>query len=232
MNKITISENKTLKYHIVVYTLIFTVGFFGGFSFLEKSFSSLLDSIRISEWINAKQILYLMLFAYAVIIFFPILLKDIKALNKNVLNEISTVLFVVVILSALIKLLFGGISINSNLSETVNGYIAFDGIIKVILIFPIIEELYCRYSITYLIKKYIYDNNYLCILISAIIFSVFHYKNLIGKDLNIICYYILVYLILGVGCSYLYLYTNNIMSSIILHMIWNASMVAGAFLFH
>lgn len=165
MNKITISENKTLKYHIVVYTLIFTVGFFGGFSFLEKSFSSLLDSIRISEWINAKQILYLMLFAYAVIIFFPILLKDIKALNKNVLNEISTVLFVVVILS-------------------------------------------------------------------AIIFSVFHYKNLIGKDLNIICYYILVYLILGVGCSYLYLYTNNIMSSIILHMIWNASMVAGAFLFH
>lgn len=231
MNKITISEKKTLKYHIVLYTLIFTVGFFGGFSFIEKCISSILDSNRVGEWINAKQILYLMLLAYAVITFIPILLKDIKALNKNVLNEISTVLLVVAILSVLMKILFGGISINSNLSETANSYIGFDGIIKVILISPIIEELYCRYSITYLIKKYIYDNNYLCILVSAIIFSVFHYKNLIGKDLNIICYYILVYLILGVGCSYLYLFTNNIMSSIILHMIWNASMVAGAF-FH
>lgn len=223
-------KNRKTTLNIIIYVLIFSVGFFGGFSCLEKMLNSYLNLFRISEWINGKQVLYIIVFVYAVLVFYPFWSDGLKKLNKDDLNEITSVLLLVALLGVVVKASFGGTAINSNLGITDND-IGFSQVIKLVIFSPVIEELYCRCAIMFLLKKYLFFDNVKCIVISALIFSAFHYKGLIGSNLNFIGCYLLIYFILGIGCSYLYLKTDNIVSSIILHMIWNGCMVGGYYIY-
>ena len=100
-------------------------------------------------------------------------------------------------------------------------------ILIVTILSPIIEELYCRSAVFFVLKNYIKVSDGICLLISSLIFALFHYKSLLeGNAYFTICYF-LIYLFLGIGCSYLYFKTRNIISPIIMHIIWNVSTIGG-----
>ena len=210
-----IMKNKTTL-SVIIYVIVFSVGFFGGFSYLENVLDPYLYTFRI----NAKQIVYVFVFIYSIIALYPFLNDGLNNLKKVDLNEIISVLFIVALLGFIIMVSF---DLDSSKSENTNSQIAIS-----IIFSPIIEELYCRCALIFLINKYLNIENIVCILISGSVFSLYHYKNFMGADLNYIICYLLIYFILGIGCSYLYLQSDNIFSPIILHIIWNVCAIGGS----
>lgn len=70
-------------------------------------------------------------------------------------------------------------------------------------------------------------DNVAYMLISAVIFAMFHINSLKQSGFMPEISNLLIYFILGMGCAYVYLRTNNIVSAIVLHMFWNVSIVGG-----
>lgn len=90
---------------------------------------------------------------------------------------------------------------------------------KVILIFPILEEFYYRFLIQNTIKKN--TNAFIAILISSILFAIGH------MDLKMLIPAFCTGLLLG----YIYFKTNNIIISILIHMVFNAQITFSEKLF-
>lgn len=162
-----IMTNKT-SLSIITYVIVFSVGFFGGFSYLENVLEPHLHTFCI----NAKQIVYVAVLIYSIIALYPFFKDGLNNLKKVDLNEIISVLFVVALLGFIIMVSF---DLDSSKSEKINSQIAIS-----IVFSPIIEELYCRCALIFLLNKYLNIENIVCALISASVFSLYHYKNFMG----------------------------------------------------
>ena len=100
-------------------------------------------------------------------------------------------------------------------------------IIKIIIFSPVIEELFNRCAVITILKTILKADNVVYMLISAVIFAMFHINSLKQSGFMPEISNLLIYFILGMGCAYVYLRTNNIVSAIVLHMFWNVSIVGG-----
>lgn len=211
-----------MAFNILLYFFLFSIGFFGGFSYLEELISPYLTM----NCFDAREVVYIIIFIYSLIVFFPIWNDGLRNLKKIDINEIINVLLVVAILGAIIIIIFDGSMKNGSTTK-----LDSSGVINKILIAtlfsPIIEELYCRCAMFFVLKNYLKVSDGICLLVSSLIFALFHYKSLIDGNINYVICYLLIFFILGSGCSYLYFKTRNIISPIILHIIWNISTIGG-----
>ena len=84
-----------------------------------------------------------------------------------------------------------------------------------------------RCAVITILKTILKADNVVYMLISAVIFAMFHINSLKQSGFMPEISNLLIYFILGMGCAYVYLRTNNIVSAIVLHMFWNVSIVGG-----
>ena len=141
-----------------------------------------------------------------------------KTFDKEILNEISTVFLIIAFLSVLIQVLLG---------EGEEKALSASIIIKIIIFSPVLEELFNRCAVITILKTILKADNVVYMLISAVIFAMFHINSLKQSGFMPKISNLLIYFILGMGCAYVYLRTNNIVSAIVLHMFWNVSIVGG-----
>lgn len=147
-------------------------------------------------------------------------LKDLKKNFKKVLDiSIKYWLLGIVIMIAsnlFINLIIfnGDIASNEELvRETMLGNPVF-GIISACLIAPILEEIIFRASLKRIIKK-----KYVYAVLSGLIFGLLHAITDINSIIDLI--YIIPYGALGYSFAIMYEETNNIFSSIMMHMLHN-----------
>ena len=145
-------------------------------------------------------IMYALIFFLSIGIFYPFLREGFKTFDKEILNEISTVFLIIAFLSVLIQVLLG-----EGEEKALSASVIVITILKTIL----------------------KADNVVYMLISAVIFAMFHINSLNQSGFMQEISSLLIYFILGMGCAYVYLRTNNIVSAIVLHMFWNVSIVAG-----
>ena len=162
---------------------------------------------------------YIILLIYYIIIYKKILFNYIKKLNKK--NILYTIIiwiigFILMMLSNYIinyLIIPNGISNN----ELNNRQLLFEHkytyTIILGLIIPILEEISFRLEFKHNIK-----NRYIFLILSSILFASIHIIN-ITSLIEII--YIIPYLILGLTFTYTYLKTNNLICSIISHILHN-----------
>ena len=135
------------------------------------------------------------------------LLEDIKRLSKKdiILIFISSIL--IIVLNTLISNILVNSNIDMNNQELINSSLKLNMIIVIIttvLFGPIVEEFVFRYSLST-----IFNNNFAFILISSIIFGALHATNIA----------IIVYIVMGIVLSCIYIKTNkNIVASTIVHL--------------
>ena len=90
---------KIYKVTIMVYAIIFIIGYLGGFKYMN---------IVLNHYIEySDYIMYALIFFLSIGIFYPFLREGFKTFNKEVLNEISTVFLIKAFLTVLFKLLLG-----------------------------------------------------------------------------------------------------------------------------
>ena len=95
--------------------------------------------------------------------------------------------------------------------------------ILAVIVAPISEEILFRGFL-----RRIFKNNYVYIAISGIIFGIIH---CMFAEENLLMYlFILPYAIMGIGFAKLYSKTNNIVSCIIAHGIWNLIVLVAMFI--
>ena len=122
-------------------------------------------------------------------------------------------------ISTLIISKFTGQSISGNETE-IRNFIKNSPLLTIILaviISPIIEELVFRKAI-----KNIFNNKYLFIIISSLIFGLLHVSSI--RDINELLFSI-PYIIMGISFAITYQKTNNIFTSIILHSSYNLVLI-------
>lgn len=201
---------KIYKVTIMVYAIIFIIGYLGGFKYMN---------IVLNHYIEySDYIMYALIFFLSIGIFYPFLREGFKTFDKEVLNEISTVFLIIAFLSVLIQVLLG---------EGEEKALSASVIIKIIIFSPVIEELFNRCAVITILKTILKADNVAYMLISAVIFAMFHINSLKQSGFMPEISNLLIYFILGMGCAYVYLRTNNIVSAIVLHMFWNVSIVGG-----
>lgn len=215
-------RSKKMEFNILIYFILFSVGFFGGFSYLKELISPYFTGFCF----DAGKTIYIIIFIYSLIVFFPIWNDGLKNLKKIDMNEIISVLLVTAILGAIVMVMFNGSMKNGSMPKLDSGGV-INKILMVTVFSPIIEELYSRAAVFFVLKNYIKVSDGICLLISSLIFALFHYKSLIEGNANFAICYFLIYFILGIGCSYLYFKTGNIISPITMHIIWNVSTIGG-----
>jgi membrane protease YdiL (CAAX protease family) len=199
---------KIYKVTIMVYAIIFIIGYLGGFKYMN---------IVLNHYIEySDYVMYALIFFLSIGIFYPFLREGFKTFDKEILNEISTVFLIIAFLSVLIQVLLGE---EKALSAGI--------IIKIIIFSPVLEELFNRCAVITILKTILKADNVVCMLISAVIFAMFHINSLKQSGFMPEISNLLIYFILGMGCAYVYLRTNNIVSAIVLHMFWNVSIVGG-----
>ena len=215
------SYNMMLR--MLIYVILITVGFFGGFRCLAE----LINPCLASFGFNGKQVIYIIVFISSLAVFYPIWNDGMRNLRKADINEVSSELLVIAVFGVVMAAILN-CSANQAGIHAENDAFLPDTIFVSVIFSPIIEEFYCRGAVIYLFKNAFHAVDSVCILASALIFALFHYKSLSNGDVKYIICYFLIYFILGIGCAYLYLKTNNILSPVILHMIWNLSTVGGS----
>ena len=90
---------KIYKVTIMVYAIIFIIGYLGGFKYMN---------IVLNHYIEySDYIMYALIFFLSIGIFYPFLREGFKTFDKEVLNEISTVFLIIAFLSVLIQVLLG-----------------------------------------------------------------------------------------------------------------------------
>lgn len=196
---------KIYKVTIMVYAIIFIIGYLGGFKYMN---------IVLNHYIEySDYIMYALIFFLSIGIFYPFLREGFKTFNKEILNEISTVFLIIAFLSVLIQFLLG-----EGEEKALSASIIFS---------PVLEELFNRCAVITILKTILKADNVVYMLISAVIFAMFHINSLNQSGFMQEISNLLIYFILGMGCAYVYLRTNNIVSAIVLHMFWNVSIVGG-----
>ena len=162
------------------------------------------------------------LYLLAIIIFYrKELLEEIKDFKNNYKKYLSSTIFIYIVgvlLMIITNLILSKLT-NCSLSGNeikVREYIQKFPIYMIyssIIFAPFVEELIFRKTI-----RKIFNNKYLFIIISGIIFGILHISNF--KDPNEIIFSI-SYIIMGIDFAYIYYKTNNIFTTITFHLCHN-----------
>lgn len=139
--------------------------------------------------------------------------------NKNFKKRIKSTYFIwfiglviMLITNSAIQAIIKDIASNELANREVLSKYYFYAIPSMVILGPICEEIIFRLSL-----KKIFNNNYLFIIISALLFGGAHV--LLADGLEIL--YIIPYGALGAAFAYLYEKTNNILCSILAHITHN-----------
>lgn len=211
---------------IDVYIILFLLGYFGGFRYLADIFNKYMPDIQRYEWLNGEVIVEIFLFIITICVYSRLLKKGIKEYKKIDINEISTIFLVISILGMMITYIFG-VEEKSALDLNVNNNFKIHYLIAPLIYAPVIEELFCRNGIMRVFEEQFRMTKISAIILSSLVFSLLHVIKQNDAALNIITANFLIYLVSGFGCGYVYKNTDNIFSSIILHILWNFSIIAG-----
>lgn len=130
--------------------------------------------------------------------------KDIITITKIFIIYTTLIIFSTYIINKYIDIPINELNIEQNIKE----YFILS-ILNISILTPIIEEITFRYSFNTIKNKYLY------IIITTIIFSICHINNT-----NEILY-LIPYSLMGIMFSYSYIKTNNILSSILCHIVYN-----------
>ncbi|MBQ3020633.1 MAG: CPBP family intramembrane metalloprotease [Bacilli bacterium] len=176
-------------------------------------------NIKSKEYIIYMFISYTLLTLYFIIVYKDTILKSIKNFNKK--NLILTITYWIIGFSLMLLfnyiinyiILPNGISNNelSNRELLFNNKILYS--IMLCILTPIIEEISFRLEFKKNIK-----NKYIFIFLTATIFALPH---LLSNTKIIELLYFIPYFILGLTFSTIYYKTDNILSSILAHIIHN-----------
>lgn len=187
------------------------------------------NNINSKEYIYSMLISYLFLTIYFILIYKKDLLKYIKNLNKKIIITTLTYWIIGFILMILSNYIINYIIIPNGISnnEAANRDLLFNNKILysiiVCLFIPFLEEISFRLEFKKNIK-----NKHIFILISSITFSLLH---IIASTKLIELIYFIPYLILGLTFTNIYQKTNNLICSIIAHIIHNTVSVLILLLF-
>ncbi len=161
-------------------------------------------------------IIYTIIYTTSLIITI-IILSLINKIKINKINKqdliktlkIFTTFTLLILLSTYIINKYYPLPLNQkNIEENIKEYFILS-ILNISLLSPIIEEITFRYSYNTIKNKYLY------IILTTIIFSICHITN--TNELI----YLIPYSLMGIMFSYSYIKTNNILSSIICHILYN-----------
>lgn len=158
------------------------------------------------------QIIFLTITLFIILKINKIKLKSIKKLSKK--DYLTTIIIfsiftTLTLLSTYIINKFISIPLNEELIREEFIKYPFFSIISSCLITPIIEELLFRYNFKDIKNKYLY------IIITTLFFSLLH----LGSLNEIL--YLISYSFMGIMFSYSYIKTNNLLSPIICHILYN-----------
>ena len=205
-------KNKKDILPIVLYIIVFfgiqlIAGIYLG---LSHNGSSSTISDKTLSLINI--ISYLAIFIVLVIIYHKKLIEDYKRISKKDIKHIAIYTVILIVLNFLISNLFAKLDVEMQNQDAVlnllNNYKVLM-IISIVLFAPVTEEIVYRYSINTLI-----NNKILFIIVSSIIFGAMHGLGVVTT----------LYILMGIILSLCYLKTdNNIISSIIIHILNNIS---------
>ena len=214
------------KYVRSILKLIFSLCIYlvmpGGISLL---FNSIINYNNLNGFIT--QLLgilsYIITLLLIVLVYRKTLIRDYKIFTDNKTNVLSTSIkywitgFIVMLTSNIIISNICGMAGNEATNRDIIGTYPIYGVIVMVLIGPIIEEIIFRRSIRDMFK-----NIYFYSIISALLFASVH----LVSDFSLIkCLYLIPYGALGYAFAYTYYKTDTIYSSILMHCLHNALVV-------
>lgn len=188
------------------------------FSILNINPNNISDKMYVVYLTTSELILTVIYFA----IYRKTLVNDFKEFKKDINGNLElafrywVVGFMVMVVSNLFITVILGKTIAGN-EETVRNYIVAAPIlmaISTVLFAPINEELTFRKSI-----RDALNNKWAYVLLSGIIFGGLHVISYVSSPLDLV--YLIPYCSLGIAFALLYYKTNNIFSSISMHMMHN-----------
>ena len=188
------------------------------FSILNINPNNISDKMYVVYLTTSELILTVIYFA----IYRKTLVNDFKEFKKDINGNLEFAFrywaagFVIMVVSNLFITVILGKTIAGN-EETVRNYIKTAPIlmaISTVLFAPINEELTFRKSIRDAI-----NNKWAYVLLSGIIFGGLHVISYVSSPLDLV--YLIPYCSLGIAFALLYYKTNNIFSSISMHMMHN-----------
>lgn len=188
------------------------------FSILNINPNNISDKMYVVYLTTSELILTVIYFA----IYRKTLVNDFKEFKKDINGNLELAFrywaagFAIMVVSNLFITVILGKTIAGN-EETVRNYIVAAPIlmaISTVLFAPINEELTFRKSIRDAI-----NNKWAYVLLSGIIFGGLHVISYVSSPLDLV--YLIPYCSLGISFALLYYRTNNIFSSISMHMMHN-----------
>lgn len=209
-------NNKIIKsIGIILLTVCYTTFFFKIFN------------INPTDLSNKKVLIYesianLTLLIIFIVIYKNTLISDYKEYKKNLVKNLSTsfkywlIAFIIMFLSnyVITNMLNKTIAGNEDLVEAYINISPLLMLFNTIIYSPIVEELTFRKNIREAI-----NNKWIYILISGLLFGLLHIISFIKNPIDLI--YLIPYGIFGIIFAYLYYKTNNIYSTITIHMFHN-----------
>lgn len=219
---------KKIKLIIIeIYIVLFLIGYFGMFKYLANVIDKYLNNMfRDLEFINGEVVINILIIIISISLLFPLIRDGIKNYKTIDFNEILTVFFLVAIAGSMIAYVIG-FENNNDLKLMFARNTQVNFWISAVIFSPIIEELFCRGCIVFVLEYQFKVSGITVKIISAVIFSLLHFIKQKSMTLDIIVGGFFIYLVLGLGCVYVYRKTNNIFSAIGLHMMWNLCVMIG-----
>lgn len=170
----------------------------------------------------ANLFLYVSLTLIFIIIYFKDLKKDFKNFIKNPksilkigINYWIKGLFIMMVSSFIFNIIGIGTSVNQEQNIELLKKMPLYELISAILLAPILEELVFRRGL-----KNAFKNNYLYAYTVGLIFGFIHITTSLSSPIMILL--IIPYSAMGVAFGFAYKKTNNIFSTITIHMLHNA----------
>lgn len=172
------------------------------------------------------EIANLLLYISLTIIFVIIYFKDLKIDFKNFLKNPKEILkigfnywikglFVMMVSSFIFNIIGIGTSVNQEQNLELLKNMPLYELISAIILAPILEELVFRRSLKYALK-----NNYIYAYTVGLIFGFIHITTSLSSPIMLLL--IIPYSAMGIAFGFTYKKTNNIYSTITIHMIHNA----------
>jgi len=203
--------------HIIIFFSVFVL-----YLFLNIEISLLISNLNLNNHLYSTLIKVggqLFIAFTMILIYYKDFIKDKDDFNKNgksILN-ISikywvTGLLVMILTNAIINMVVGNIADNEVINRSVLSKNYIYAIISMVLVAPICEEVIFRLAI----GKFI-NNKYIFTVISGLLFG---YSHIIGSQ-GLEYLYIIPYASLGISFACLYKKTNNIFSTISMHILHN-----------
>lgn len=201
------------KIIILLFVILFFIGYFGGF-------------LKLAAFIP-KAVIYIAIMIICAAVMHEHIINGIKSFKKEYLNDALsavTIAFIVIgALSLAMKKIHGSIPKNSPPDKSLP-LMLFSSLIFA----PVAEELVNRCALFMILERPI-KSAVAVNIICAAIFSFMHLFKM-QSGFSVLLFFGIIYFLLGLICGGLYHKTNNIIVAILIHFLWNLFMTAGSLL--